>query len=145
MTGSPGRDDRAGRTAGLEREVAALRAENRRLRHLLKVTDGVEPPPTQALLVPPDPGVVTNESPNPVKLALFANRFAARPDVYAYYWENQRKGTRGWSPKARDQYGQRPLWDRRPEPLTLEVMARHLSSVDPLFLGLYPLLRDATC
>jgi len=115
------------------------------LRNLLQVTDGVEPPPSQALLVPPDPGVVTNESPNPVKLALFANRFAARPDVYAYYWENPRKGTRGWSPKVGDKYSKRALWDRKPEPLTLDVMANHLSGRHPLFLGLYPLLPDATC
>ena len=120
-------------------------AENRRLRNLLKVTDGVEPPPSQALLVPSDPGVVTNRSSNAIKLALFANRFAARRDVYAYYWENTRKGTRGWSPKARDQYGKRPLWDRQPEPLTFDVMTKHLSAIDPLFLGLYPLLPDATC
>jgi len=133
------------RLSTLERRLAALLVENQRLRNLLKVTDGVEPPPAQPLLVPPDPGLVTNESPNAAKLALFANRFASRQDVYAYYWENPRKGTRGWSPAAQDQYGKRSLWDRKPLPLTTEVMARHLSANNDFFLGLYPLLPDATC
>ena len=129
----------------LERRLSAALAENKRLRNLLKVTDGVEPPSAQPVLVVPDPGLVTNDSPNPVKLALFANRFAARRDVYAYYWENKRHGTHGWSPAAQDQYGKRSLWERKPRPLTMEVMSHHLSSVNPLFLGLYPLLPDATC
>ena len=134
------------RLSDLERRLSAL-AENKRLRNLLKVTDGVEPPPSQPVLVVPDPGVVTNDSPITAKMALFANRFAARQDVYAYYWENKRKGTDGWSPAAQDQYSKRPLWERKSKPLTMQVIYDHLShEIDrPLFLGLYPLLQDATC
>jgi hypothetical protein len=32
------------------------------------------------------------------KLALFADRFRARADVYAVRWENTRTGTAGWMP-----------------------------------------------
>jgi superfamily II DNA or RNA helicase len=129
----------------LKRELAALRVENRRLRNLLQVTGGVEPPSEQPLLVPPDPGVVTNQSSTHDKLALFADRFAARRDVYAAYWENPRKGLKGWSPVVQDRFTRGSLWDRKPKPLTLDVMADHLGTTSPLFMGLYPLLPDATC
>ena len=87
--------DAQARRADLERQLTALRVENLRLRNLLKVTDGVEPPPSQPTLAPSDPGLVTNASPTEVKLALYARLFAARRDVYARYWENPRKGTKG--------------------------------------------------
>lgn len=128
----------------LERRLAVLRVENQRLRNLLRITDGVEPPPEQPTLAPTNPGLVTNASPQEAKLALYLRLFAARRDVYAYYWENPRKRTKGWSPATRDRYGKGSLWDRRPLPLTAEVVTRHLSDTD-LFIGLYPLLPDATC
>ncbi len=128
----------------LERRLAVLRVENQRLRNLLRITDGVEPPPEQPTLAPTDPGLVTNASPPEAKLALYLRLFAARRDVYAYYWENPRKRTKGWSPATRDRYGKGSLWDRRPLPLTADVVTRHLSDTD-LFIGLYPLLPDATC
>lgn len=40
--------------------LAALLQENLRLRNLLKITHGVEPPPEQATLGTSDPGLVTN-------------------------------------------------------------------------------------
>jgi len=129
----------------LERRVAHLRVENQRLRNLLRVTDGVEPPPEQPTLAPADPGLVTNASPEEAKLALYARLFAARPDVYAKYWENPRQGTRGWSPVVRDPWRKGSIWDRRPLPLTKQVIEAHLRATDDLFLGLYPLLPDATC
>jgi superfamily II DNA or RNA helicase len=133
-----------GTLGDLERQLAALRVENQRLRNLLRVSDGVEPPPEQPTLAPADPGLVTNSSPPEVKLALYMRLFAARWDVYAHYWENPRKRTKGWSPVTRDQYGKGSLRERRPLPLTAEVIARHLSNTE-LFIGLYPLLPDATC
>ena len=90
--------DQQWRPADLESQLASLRVENQRLRNLLQVTDGVAPPPEQPTLAPSDPGLVTNASPPEVKLALYARLFAARTDVYARYWENPRKGTKGWSP-----------------------------------------------
>ena len=44
--------DAQARRADLERQLTALRVENLRLRNLLKVTDGVEPPPSQPTLAP---------------------------------------------------------------------------------------------
>ena len=138
-------DDNQTRLADFTRQVDELRTENRRLRNLLRVTNGVEPPATQAVLVPPDPGLVTNASSRDAKLALYSRLFAARRDVYAYFWENQRKGTRGWSPAVRDTWGKGSLWDKHPIPLTPGVLANHLDWRNDLFIGLYPLLPDATC
>ncbi len=129
----------------LERRLAALRLENRRLRNSLKVTDGVEPPPEQPVLAHAGTGVVTDYSLPREKIDFYARLFGARCDVYAYYWENQRKGTKGWSPATRHQYSKAPLWDRRPLPLTREVISDHLRRDKDFFLGLYPLLPDATC
>ncbi len=42
--------DQQWRQAELERQLASLRVENQRLRNLLRVTDGVEPPPEQPTL-----------------------------------------------------------------------------------------------
>ena len=44
------------------------------------------------------PGLVTMASPVQDKLALYADRFRARTDVYAVRWENQRTGDSGWMP-----------------------------------------------
>lgn len=140
-----GSGDAQGPQADLERQLTALRVENLRLRNLLKVTDGVEPPPAQPTLAPSDPGLVTNSSPSEVKLALYARLFAARRDVYARYWENPRICTKGWKPVVRDPFRKGSVWDRRPLPLTTEVLEAHLRSDDDLFIGLYPLLPDATC
>lgn len=132
------------RLGDLDRRLAELRVENQRLRNLLRITNGVEPPPDQPTLAPVDPGLVTNASPPEAKLALYIRLFAARRDVYASYWENPRKRTKGWWPVTRDPFGRGSVWDRRPLPLTDGVIARHLSETD-LFIGLYPLLPDATC
>jgi len=131
--------------ADLARQLTALRVENQRLRNLLKVTDGVEPPVVQPTLAASDPGLVTNSSPTEMKLALYARLFAARRDLYAHYWENPRKRTKGWSPVVRDSFRKGSVWDRRPLPLTTDVLAAHLRSDNDLFIGLYPLLPDATC
>ena len=138
------RDPQA-RQADLERQLTALRVENQRLRNLLEVTDGVAPPPAQPTLAPSDPGLVTNSSPAEAKLALYARLFAARRDVYARYWENPHRGTKGWKPVVRDSFRKGSVWDRRPLPLTTEVLDAHLRSGNDLFIGLYPLLPDATC
>ena len=49
-------DEDQGRRADMERQLTALRVENQRLRNLLKLTDGVEPPPAQPTLAPSDSG-----------------------------------------------------------------------------------------
>lgn len=135
---------KTGRLAQLEQRLSALRLENQRLRNLLRVTDGVEPPTEQAALPSPDSTIVTDSSPTAVKLAFYTQLFAARRDVYARYWENPRKGTKGWSPAVRHPFG-KTLWERRPLQLTAAVIESHLRSNNDFFLGLYPLLPDATC
>lgn len=145
MTPDLGSGREGQRQADLERQLAALRVENQRLRNLLRLTDGVEPPTEQPTLGASDPGLVTNSSPEGAKLALYARLFAARRDVYASYWVNARKGTKGWRPVVRDQFSKASLWDRRPLPLTTQVIDAHLRSDNEVFIGLYPLLPDATC
>ena len=49
------------------------------------------------------------------------------------------------SPAVRDSFGKGSLWDRRPLPLTNEVLEAHLRSGNELFIGLYPLLPDGNC
>ena len=78
--------DQQARLSDLERRIAALRVENQRLRNLLRLTDGAEPPPEQPTLAPSDPGLVTDASPPAAKLALYLRLFAARRDVYAHYY-----------------------------------------------------------
>lgn len=114
----PRQPDPRWRQVDLEHQLAALRAENQRLRNLLKVTDGVQAPPEQPMLAPPDPGLVTTSSPAEVKLALYARLFAAREDVNAKYWENPRKGTKGWSPVVRDPFRKGSLCECTHELLT---------------------------
>ena len=128
----------------LTRRLEAAEVENRRLRNLLKITHGVEPPPEQPAIALADPGLVTDASPAEAKLALYGRRFAARRDVYAAFWQNEQNGTKGWAPQTR-YHDKRPISERGPFPLTNEVLTRHLSRNNDLFIGLYPLLPDATC
>jgi hypothetical protein len=44
------------------------------------------------------PGLVGMASPTADKLALYADRFRARADVYAVRWDNTRTGASGWMP-----------------------------------------------
>jgi hypothetical protein len=77
-------------------------------------------------------------------LALFADRFRARVDVYAIRWENTRTGAAGWMPAVAG--GWRKGMGRCDAvylPRTPEVDAAHL--VGDVFIGLYPLLAGSTC
>jgi len=131
--------------ADLRREIQRLQAENARLSRLLELRgQGTAPPPEQLSAPVAVPGMVTMASPVADKLALFADRFRARTDVYAIRWENTRTGASGWSPAVAG--GWRKGMDRRSAvhlPLTPEVMAAHL--VGDVFMGLYPLLTDNSC
>ena len=71
-----------GVVARLERELASARAEVARLARLLDLR-GQDTAPAVEQLAVPAPTLVTNESSNPDKLALYADRFRARTDVYA--------------------------------------------------------------
>lgn len=135
----------ADRDSALLRELERLREENARLSRLLQLRDGEATPAAEQPVMPVvAPGLVTMSSPVSAKLALFEDRFAARRDVYAVRWENQRKGVAGWSPAVAG--GWRKGIDKRAVrhlPLTQDVVAAHLAG--DVFIGLYPLLAGNQC
>ena len=89
--------------ADVARELTELRAENARLRRLLKLTraEASPPGPAQAGFFDAPPGPVHAGSPPEAKVALFGALFAARTDIYAVRWENARTGRAGWLPAVR--------------------------------------------
>lgn len=128
------------------RELAELRAENTRLRRLLKLTraEAAPPGPTQAGFFDAPPGPVHAGSPPEAKVALFGALFAARTDIYAVRWENTRTGRGGWLPAVRGGWRKGvPHAEREYLPLTAEVLAAHLSG--RAHVGLYPLLDGDRC
>ena len=129
----------------LRREVERLRAENARLGRLLVLRGQDTTAAPEQLSAPVEPpGLVTMASPTRDKLALFADRFRARADVYAVRWDNARTGAAGWMPAVAG--GWRKGMDRRGAtylPRTTEVVAAHL--VGDVFMGLYPLMPGNTC
>ena len=130
--------------AQLRSELDRLRTENARLTRLLELRGQDTSPAAEQMALPTAPEMVTMASPVEDKLALYADRFCARTDVYALFWENHRAGTSGWMPAVAG--GWRKGLDRRQVrdlPLTREVIAAHLAG--EVFIGLYPLLRDNSC
>ncbi len=127
----------------LRRERERLRAENARLSRLL-VLRGQDTASAPEQLAVPAPALVTMASPVHDKLALYADLFRARADIYAVRWENHRTSETGWMPAVAG--GWRKGIDRRAVtylPLTANVVGGHL--VGEAFIGLYPLLKDNTC
>jgi hypothetical protein len=87
---------------------------------------------------------VHRRSPEDDKVAFFGALFAARTDVYAVRFDNQRTGKSGWVPAVRGgwQKGVRHE-DRKYLPLTSAVLAAHL--LGEVHIGLYPLLDGDKC
>jgi superfamily II DNA or RNA helicase len=132
--------------AHVDRELAELRAENARLRRLLKLTraEAAPPGPAQTGFFDAPPGPVHAGSPPEAKVALFGALFAARTDIYAVRWENTRSGRAGWLPAVRGGWRKGvPHAEREYLPLTAEVLAAHLSG--KAHVGLYPLLDGDRC
>ncbi|MBV9093633.1 MAG: tyrosine-type recombinase/integrase [Streptosporangiaceae bacterium] len=128
------------------KELAELRAENARLLRLLKLTraEAAPPGPAQAGLFDAPPGPVQAASPAEAKVALFGALFAARTDIYAVRWENDRTGRAGWLPAVSGGWRRGvPHAERDYLPLTAEVLAAHLSG--QVHIGLYPLLDGDRC
>lgn len=138
--GDPGRE-----LVELRHELDRLRAENARLSRLLDLR-GDTTPADEQLAMPPAPGLVTMKGSSvDDKLALYADRFRTRTDVYAVYWENQRKGIRGWKPAVAGGWFRGADRARAPRlPLTRQVLVEHLGA-GQLFIGLYPMFEDNTC
>lgn len=131
--------------AGLRRELQRLQAENTRLSRLLELRgQDTAPWPEQLSAATGASGMVTMSSPVADKLALFADLFSARVDVYALRWENSRSGASGWMPAVAG--GWRKGMNRQAAShlrLTADVVAAHL--VGDVFIGLYPLLANNLC
>ena len=131
--------------AQLTRERDRLRSENLRLSRLLELRgQDVTPAPEQLAATVDPPGMVTMLSPVADKLHLFTGLFAARTDLYAVRWENDRTGAAGWMPAVRGGWrkGMRRS-DASYLPLSTQTLADHL--VGEAFIGVYPLRTDNTC
>jgi superfamily II DNA or RNA helicase len=156
-------DTRSAELAALRAQCKRLQDENARLRSLLEPTTArqhalqpnLELPPTDAAPIRSGRqtgAVVTVDSPEGAKLALFRALFSGRDDVYATRWEG-RGGRSGYTPACANE------WDRaicaKPKvrcsacahrtllPLTDPVVRDHLTGRQTI--GVYPLLPDETC
>jgi len=155
MTDDPSRN-RDKPLVDLLNEIESLRAENARLRDLLRERADLEdtpsslsavraPVPHQTLFGDDGPSLpaVHARSSSAEKIALFRALFAGRDDVYALRWENQRTGKAGWSPAVVGGPANAKRPDREYLPLTDAVIESHLSG--RTHVGLYPLLPDDSC
>jgi len=132
--------------SAVEAELARLRAENSRLRNLLKMTpeQAAPPVPGQAAFFEAPPGMVHNRSPEAAKVAFFGALFAARTDIYATRWENAHADKHGWIPAVRGGWRKGVKHeDRGYLPLTAKVIESHLRG--EVHVGLYPLLDGDRC
>jgi hypothetical protein len=95
----------------VEAELARLRAENARLLKLLRLSpqQAAPPVPGQAAFFEAPPGMVHHHSPQEAKVAFFGALFAARTDVYAVRYDNQRNqgGSRRCAAHGRKESGTR--------------------------------------
>ena len=90
------------------------------------------------------PGPVDRETSPEVKLDFFGAMFAARGDIYAVRWVNERTGRAGWLPAVRGGWRRGARHEEREYlPLTRQVLRAHLS--EELHVGLYPLLDGDLC
>ena len=104
---------------------------------------------------------VSRDSPPSEKIALFANLFCGRVDVYARRWENRGLGRSGFQPACANEWAAGLCDKRRAKcgtcrnrqllPLTPAVIRDHLrgeredGSEREFVVGIYPLLADETC
>lgn len=136
----------------LRTELAAMRAENARLRSLLGL-DRRDATDQAATWTPtlfatdqpstPEAGRVDGSSPLEARVALFRSLFAGRDDVHALRWENAQSGKSGWGPAVRGGWANARRPDREYLPLSDHVVERHLAG--DIHAGLYPLLRGDRC
>lgn len=107
MTGASRDDSRAGavgvladsEVVRLRRELERLSAEYVRSSRLLDLRGQDTAPLLEQLAAAASSGLVVMSSPVADKMALYADLFRARTDVYAVRWENTRIGASGWMPR----------------------------------------------
>lgn len=127
-------------------ELETLRADNLRLRRLLKLSE------EQARAADPDQATLSGAPELPIsmrsapedKVRFFLDLFRCRSDVYAVRWENRRDGRSGWMPAIRGYW--RKGMNRAEIPylaLTPDIIGQHLRG--EVHIGLYPLGDDDTC
>ena len=127
-------------------ELETLRADNVRLRHLLKLSE------EQARAADPDQATLSGVPESPVNMAstaedkirFYLDLFRSRVDVYALRWENRRDGRSGWMPAIRGYWRKGMNRADAPYlPLTADVIGQHLRG--DVHIGLYPLGDNDTC
>jgi hypothetical protein len=110
-------------------ELETLRADNVRLRRLLKLSE------EQARAAAPDQATMTGAPESPVsmrsapedKVRFFLDLFRCRSDVYAQRWENRRDGPSAWMPAIRGYWRKGMNRADAPYlPLTPDVIGQHL-------------------
>ena len=126
-------------------ELETLRADNLRLRRLLKLSE------EQARAADPDQATLAGAPESPVSMAsapadkirFYLDLFRCRSDIYALRWENRRDGRSGWMPAIQG-YWRRGMkrTDANYLPLTADVID-HLRG--EIHIGLYPLGDGDTC
>lgn len=127
-------------------ELETLRADNLRLRRLLKLSE------EQARAAAPDQATLSGAPESPVNMAsapedkirFYLDLFRCRSDIYALRWENRRDGRSGWMPAIRG-YWRKGMKrsDANYLPLSADVIDQHLRG--EIHVGLYPLGDDDTC
>ncbi len=95
---------------------------------------------------------------NAEKIGLFRSLFAGREDVFARRYENVKKGTSGYSPCCRNQWGTGCVLRRHGKcsdcpvrqyvPISDEIVRWHLrgkdAALEPFVMGGYPMAKDET-
>ena len=101
---------------------------------------------------------INASSTNAEKIALFRALFVGREDVFARRYENVKKGTSGYSPCCRNQWGAGCVLKQHKKcsecavrqyvPVSDEAVRWHLRGKDadmkPFVMGLYPMATDET-
>jgi len=147
-----------------ERELAALDAKRTALQDRIRQFQGLKQSIADKQLPfnRQSQFIVTNESTEKQKIALFRSLFRGREDVYPRRFESKRTGKSGFQPVCRNEWA-RPIC-QKPKikcgncenkdftPLSDDVIRNHLIGIDPtdryrgeFVIGVYAMLLDETC
>lgn len=155
----------------LDRLIAAAKVELARLdagrAEILEQIECWQREKGLSIQAPPEFGrdnktLVTSQSPQDAKIALFRSLFRGREDVYPRRFESVRTGKQGYQPACANEWldgvCKKPATrcgsctNRDFLPVTDEVIRNHLLGIDPqdrsnrdFTIGVYPLLLDESC